>query len=57
MKDITFQAIFNQAKTTPDGGWRITLDLSAEEAHKVTQLAVMKDVLLQVAVIPISTNG
>lgn len=50
---VTFQAIFTKATTTTDGGWNVTFSLSQDEALKVTQLAQLRDMALQVAVVPI----
>lgn len=51
---ITFTALFDQARTTPDKGWKVTLAVSQDEALKITQLAQLAETLLQVAIIPIA---
>ena len=53
VSNITFQAIFNKATTTLDGGWNVTLSLPSSEALQVTQLATLTEQLLQVAIIPL----
>jgi hypothetical protein len=42
MNDLITQAIFQSARTTIDGGWRITFDLSEQEAEFVTKLSKLK---------------
>jgi hypothetical protein len=49
---VTFQAIFNKATTTIDGGWNVTLSVSNDEAQRILQLSNMRDQVLQVAIIP-----
>lgn len=39
MTGITFQAIFATARTTVDGGWRITFDVLSHEGPKVVELS------------------
>lgn len=51
------QVIFQGAKTTPDGGWRLTFDVSNDEATKVVQIVSLKDLLLQMAVVPIEVSN
>ena len=54
---ITFEAIFSAARTTVDGGWKITLDVNADDSKAMLQLAQMRDTLFQVAMIPIEERG
>lgn len=49
---VTFQAIFSKATTTVDGGWNLTLSVNQEEAEKILQVSAMRDMLLQVAIVP-----
>lgn len=54
MKDgITLNAIFVRATTTSDGGWRISFDVSSDEARSVLQLSQMRDSLLQLGILPV----
>lgn len=50
--DVTFQAIFSKATTTLDGGWNLTLSVNQEEAEKILQVSAMRDMVLQVAIVP-----
>lgn len=49
---VTLQAIFQGARTTIDGGWRLSFDLDASQAELVTQVARMTD-LLRIDVTPV----
>ncbi len=49
---IAFQAILTKISTTPDGGWRLTLDVSANESQIVLLLAEFRDQILQFAAVP-----
>lgn len=51
MTETTFSAIFNQVKTTVDGGWRVTLDVPRHESKAMSELAGMREQVLQVAVV------
>jgi len=51
---ITFLGIFAKAATTPDGGWAVTLHVSADDASQVMQLAALQASLLQVAILPLT---
>lgn len=53
---ISFTAIFQSAKTTQDGGWRVSFDISEDESAKVAQVACLKGGLLQLAVVPIEAG-
>jgi hypothetical protein len=50
---ITFQAIFQKFTTLIDGGYRVTFDVSQNDAQKLFQLSQVRESLLQIAVIPI----
>lgn len=52
---ITFQAIFQKLTTLVDGGYRITLDVSQNEAKNLFTLSQLRTSLLQVAVLPIES--
>jgi hypothetical protein len=54
---LTFVAAFHKATTTVDGGWRISFDVSEDEAKTVAQLSVLRGELLQLAVIPIPEDA
>lgn len=51
MEGIAIKAIFSQARTTIDGGWKITFDVSADEAAKVVQISELKDHLLMLGIV------
>jgi len=53
IEGIEFKAILNKVQSTTDGGWRITLDVSDDEAEKVLEMNKHRRDILQVAVIPI----
>lgn len=50
---VTLIAYFSKAVTTIDGGWRISFDVSADEAHAVMQLSELRDKIIQCAFIPV----
>jgi len=50
---ITFTAVFSKALTTPDGGWRLQLDLSQDSGQVIADIAKLNGVNLQVAIVPI----
>lgn len=54
---LTFQAIFFKATTTVDGAWRITLDINPDYAQQILQLSNLKDMILQVGIIPLEEEG
>lgn len=56
-KAVTFLGSFFKASTLIDGGWRVSFDVDAQQAAKVVQLSVLKDKLLQFAIIPIDENA
>lgn len=56
-KRLTFHAVFQSARTTVDGGWRITLDLSADASPMMAELLEWKDRALYVAIIPDDSDG
>ena len=53
---LSFTAIFNSARTTVDGGWRITFDLSNTDSDKISEIAALQHQLLQIAIIPIGDS-
>lgn len=50
---ITFLGTFFKASTLIDGGWRVSFDVDSQQAAKVVQLSVIKDSLLQFAIVPV----
>lgn len=56
VEGIVFQSVFSKATTTVDGGWNITFSVSQDDANKVTLLSNFRDVLLQLAVVPIEQD-
>lgn len=50
---LTFQATFKKAMTGVDGGWVLSLDMSESSGDMIADIARLKGVLLQVAIIPI----
>jgi hypothetical protein len=50
---VTLQAIFSRAVTTTDGGWNLTFSVASNEAAQVLQIAQLRDMVLQLAVIPV----
>lgn len=53
---VTFQAYFKKALTTVDGGWDITFSVSANEGNQVLLASSLRDLLLQIAVIPVEAD-
>lgn len=51
-ESISFQAIFNKAQTTVDGGLRIALDLDTSQAQAMVDLIRLQGRTLEVAIIP-----
>ena len=49
---ITFECILNCAKTTVDGGWRISFDVDAKQADAILRLSKLRDCVLAVAIVP-----
>lgn len=47
---ITFEAIFQKATTTVDGGWRISFDLSNDDSSKVSDIAALANESLTIVV-------
>jgi len=54
--EVTFTAILNKVQTTVDGGWRITLDISQDEADQILKLSNYRHRILGIAVVPVE-NG
>lgn len=50
LKAIVFQAILHQARTTVDGGWRITFDVSQDEANKIMKLSTLRELILHLEI-------
>jgi hypothetical protein len=48
---ITFQAIFHKAQTVVDGGLRLSLDLSPDQAQAMVNLIKLQGRILEVAII------
>ena len=53
---IAFKAVLNKAQTTIDGGWRVTLDVSQDEADEILKLTNFRDYVLTVGIIPFDEN-
>lgn len=53
---ITFLGTFFKASTLIDGGWRVSFDVDSQQAAKVVQLSVIKDSLLQFAIVPVDVK-
>ena len=49
-ESITFNAIFSKATTTIDGGWNITFAVAQDEAHKVVNLAALRETLFKIQI-------
>lgn len=49
---ISFNAIFEKATTTIDGGWRISFSLLQSESVNVQRLSTMRDQGLMLVVMP-----
>ena len=49
---IAFEATFKKAQTSVDGGWVLSLDLSEKDSKVISEIAALKDVVLQVVIIP-----
>lgn len=47
---LSAEAVFQAARTTTDGGWRVSFDLSEDEAKFVTDLNRLKGHLLYLCV-------
>lgn len=50
-QNISFQAIFYKAQTVIDGGLRISLDLSPDQAQAMVDLIKLQGRILEVAII------
>lgn len=57
MDNLTFTAILNKVQTTVDGGWRISFDVSQDEAEKMTEITKHRDSALMLAVVPIKDDN
>jgi len=49
-------AIFQSARTTVDGGWRISFDVDESQGEIISQIVKMKEQALHVVVIPKESN-
>lgn len=49
---IACKAIFARAATLVDGGWRVSFDLSEDDAAKVAQMTALRGDVLYLTVIP-----
>jgi len=47
MDSIQLSAILVKAQTTIDGGWRVTFDVSQDEAPKIMLLTELREQLVQ----------
>lgn len=54
---ISFRGVITKVSTTIDGGWKVTLDLSANESNEALELAKLRDQLIQFGAVPYSTVG
>lgn len=50
-KKLVFDAIFAKATTTVDGGWRLSFDVSQDEAENIAKLARLTSQALKLVVI------
>lgn len=50
VKPVSFTAIFNNAKTTTDGGWRLTLDLDQSEYEAIQKIVELRECVLRIVV-------
>lgn len=57
MDGITFQAIFQKFTTLIDGGYRVSFDVSENEAKSLFQLSKMRESVLQVAIVPTESKN
>lgn len=57
MDGITFQAIFQKFTTLIDGGYRVSFDVSENEAKSLFQLSQMRESVLQVAIVPTESEN
>jgi hypothetical protein len=48
---IAIQAVFQGARTTADGGWRISFDCSEQMAQEVTEIAALRNDVVYVVVL------
>jgi hypothetical protein len=49
---LKFEVVFVKAQTMIDGGWRITFDLSDNEAKVIPILTELRHQLLQIEIVP-----
>lgn len=49
---ITFSATFKKAATGVDGGWVLSFDLAESAGNVIADIARLKGVVLQVALVP-----
>jgi hypothetical protein len=54
---ITFQAHFARASTTVDGGWRVSFDVDQDAAPMLAELAKLRQVRFQLALVPIAKDS
>ena len=50
---VTLLAVLSKVSTTPDGGWRLTFDVSANEDEQVLGMIDLRDRLAQMALVPV----
>ena len=49
-ESINLSAILVKAQTTVDGGWRVSFDISQDEAPKIMLLTELREQLVQLSV-------
>jgi hypothetical protein len=54
---VSFRAVISKVTTTIDGGWKVTLDLSANESEQALALAQLRDQLIQFGAVPYNLVG
>lgn len=52
MEGITFQAIFQKFTSLIDGGYRVSFDVSENDAANLVQLSQLRENVLQIAIVP-----
>lgn len=48
---VAFKAVLSGARTTVDGGWRVTLDVAQTDSQAIMELSKLRDMNLMVAVV------
>lgn len=47
---IKLQALFSSARSLVDGGWRLSFDINPTEIPQLTQIAQLKDKILNIEI-------